>query len=59
MGLKEIFDKVDRGKLEEILKKIGIKKQLRKEIMEIMETYKKMKNIIKVGNRKTEELRIE
>lgn len=52
VDLKEAFDKVDRRELGEMLKKTGIKEQLRRRIME---TYKETRGIIKVGNRKTED----
>lgn len=50
--LKATFDKVDRVKLAERLKKAEISEKLRRRIME---TYKETKNIIKIGKRKTEE----
>lgn len=52
IDLKVTFDKVDRKKLAEMLKKVGTKEKLRRRIME---TYKETRNIIKIGNRKTEE----
>lgn len=51
-NLKAAFDTVNRRKLEEMLEKIGIKVHLRRKIMEI---YKEMRNIIKVGNNKIRE----
>lgn len=50
--LKAAFDKVDRRKLGEILKRIKIGERLRKRIME---TYKETKNTVKAGKRKSEE----
>lgn len=50
--LKEAFDKVDKEKLGEMLKKIRIKEQVSKRIMEICN---ETRNIIKVGNRKSKE----
>lgn len=44
---------MDRVKLGEMLRKIGIEEWLRREIME---TYKKTKNKVKIRNRKMEEL---
>lgn len=54
IDLKATFDKVHRIKLTEMLniKKAGTKEKLRRRIMK---TYKKTRNIIKIGNRKTEE----
>jgi len=50
--LKAAFDKVDRTKLREMLKKAGVDEQLRKRIME---TYGETKNRVKVGRGKSEE----
>lgn len=50
--LKAAFDRVERGKLNEILGKMEINEQLRKRIME---TYRETKNVIKLGNEKTKE----
>ena len=52
VDLKAAFDRVDRVKLGEALKKTGMKEQLRERIME---TYRETKNIVKIGNRKSEE----
>lgn len=52
IDLKAAFDKVDRRKMGEMMKKAGIGEQLRRRIME---TYKETKNKVKVGNRRTEE----
>jgi len=46
------FDRIDRIKLAEMLRKTGMREQLKRKIME---TYEEMKNIIKVKNRKLEE----
>lgn len=47
---KAAFDKIDRTKLGEMLKRANINERLRKRIME---TYKETMNVIKVGNRKS------
>ncbi|KAM0724673.1 LINE-1 reverse transcriptase-like protein [Formica fusca] len=52
IDLKAAFDKVDRMKMGEMMKKAGIGEHLRRRIME---TYKETKNKVKVGNRRTEE----
>lgn len=48
--LKAAFDKIDRTKLGEMLKRANINERLRKRIME---TYKETMNVIKVDNRKS------
>lgn len=54
VDLKAAFDNVDRVKLRRMMRKIGIrgKGRLRKKIMEM---YKQTKNIVRVGERKSEE----
>jgi len=47
------FDRIDRVKLGEMLRKIRMREQLKRRIMK---TYKETKSIIKIGNRKSEEL---
>lgn len=49
--LKVAFDKVDRGKLNKGMKRIGVEDRLRR----IMETYRETRNIVRVGNKETEE----
>jgi len=46
------FDRIDGVKLAEMLRKTGMREQLKRKIME---TYEETKNIIKVKNRKLEE----
>lgn len=48
--LKAAFDKIDRTKLEEMLKRAGISLRLRRRIME---TYRETKNVIKVGSKRS------
>lgn len=48
--LKAAFDKIDRTKLGEMLKRANINERLRKRIME---TYRETMNVIKVGNKKS------
>lgn len=48
--LKAAFDKVDRSKLREMLRRANVHERLRKRIME---TYKEIMNVIKIGNRKS------
>lgn len=50
--LKAAFDKVNRIKLQEMLRKVGIEEKLRKRIIE---TYKETKNMARIGERKSEE----
>jgi len=50
--LKAAFDKVNRVKLREMLRKANIEEQLRRRVME---TYMETKNKVKVGNEKSEE----
>lgn len=50
--LKEAFDRVDRGKLRECLKKLGVSERLR---TRIMETYKETINVVKVGKEVSKE----
>lgn len=50
--LKAAFDRVDRVVLKKRMKKIGISKKLSKRIME---TYKETKNVVKIGEKYTEE----
>jgi len=50
--MKAAFDKVDRRKLNEMLKRIGIEDNLRVRIMEI---YKETRNIVKVKDKKSSE----
>lgn len=50
--LRAAFDKVDRMKLREKLKKTEMKEKLRKRIMG---TYKETKNMVRVGDSKSEE----
>ena len=50
--LKAAFDKVDRKKMEEMMRRAAIGRRLKKRIME---TYKETKCIIKVGDKKSEE----
>jgi len=50
--LKAAFDKVDRTKLGEMLKKAGVEDRLRRRTME---TYKETKNRVKVGRGRSEE----
>lgn len=45
-----MVDKMDTGKLEETLKRTGIREQLRRRIME---TYKETKNKVKVRNKRS------
>jgi len=52
VDLKATFDKVNRRKLNETMKKIGIEDNLRRRIME---TYKETKNVVKIRNKKTGE----
>lgn len=51
-NLRAAFDRVDRNKLREVLKKMGIETRLRRRISK---TYKETKNIVKVENRTSEE----
>ena len=51
-NLKAAFDRVNRKELGEMMKKAGIKERLRRRIME---TYKETKNVIRIGDQKTEE----
>lgn len=51
---KAAFDRVDRAKLEEMLREARIGKRLRRRIMETY-VYKETKNIVKIGNRKSKE----
>lgn len=51
-GFEAAFDRVDRNKLREMLRKIGIEERLKRRIME---TYKETKNKIKVGNKESAE----
>lgn len=53
MDLKEAFDKVDRGKLNESMKRTGVEDKLRRRIME---TYRKTRNIVRIGDKKTKEV---
>ena len=50
--LKAAFDNVDRKLLNEMMRKMQIENNLR---LRVMKTYKETKNIMKVGNRKSEE----
>lgn len=50
--LMAAFDKVDRRKLNKIMRKIGIEDNLRRRIME---SYKETKNVMKIRDKKTEE----
>lgn len=50
--LKAAFNRVDRVILKERMKKIGVSKRLRERMME---TYKETKNVVKIGERYTEE----
>lgn len=50
--LKVAFDRVDRAKLGEMLRKARIGERLRRRIME---AYKETKNIVRVGNRRSKE----
>lgn len=50
--LKATFDKVDRKKMREIIRRAEIGRRLRRRIME---TYEETKSIIKVGNKKSKE----
>lgn len=50
--LKAAFDRVDREKLEDRLKKMGVKRRLGRRVMEI---YEETKNVMKVGENKSEE----
>jgi len=52
VDFKAAFDRVDRGKLGEMLRKAGVKERLRRRIME---TYREMRNIIRIGEEITEE----
>ena len=49
--LKAAFDRVNRKEMGEMMKRAGIKERLRR----IMETYKETKNVVKIGDQKTEE----
>lgn len=51
-NLKVAFDKIDRKKLNKIMEKIGMENNLKRRIME---TYRETVNVVKVGDRKTEE----
>jgi len=51
--LKAAFDKVDRRKMGEMLRKAEVRERLRNRIME---TYEETKSIVRVGNRKSEVL---
>lgn len=50
--MKTAFNRVDRNKLREMLRKIGIEERLRSRIME---TYKETKNKVKVDNKESAE----
>jgi len=52
VDLKAAFDNVDRRKLNETMRKIGIEDNLRRRIME---TYKETKNVVKIRDKKTGE----
>lgn len=47
--LKAAFDRMERERLNEMLRKMAINEQL---IKRIMETYKETKNAIKIGDKK-------
>jgi len=49
VDLKMTFDRIDKIKLGEMLRKTEMREQLRRKIME---TYKETKSIIKIRNRK-------
>ena len=51
-NLKAAFDNVNRKLLNEMMRKMKIENNLRHRVME---TYKETRNIVKVGNRKSEE----
>lgn len=48
--LKAAFDKVNRIKLQEMLRKVRIEEKLRKRIIE---TYKETKNMVRIGEKKS------
>jgi len=50
--MKAAFDKVDRRKLNEMMKRIGIEDNLR---VRIMETYKETRNLVKMRDKKLSE----
>ena len=52
VDLKAAFDWVDRGRLAETMRKMGVGGRLRKRIMDI---YKETKNVVKVGEKRTKE----
>lgn len=49
--LKAAFDKIDRKKLHEIMRRSGIENQLRRRVME---TYRETINSVKIGDKKME-----